>query len=87
MRAHLAGRDDGVTVLAPVRERYPDFANFLSEEADAGMIERLRRAETIGRPLGDRKFLDAAERKDTACSQAGQAWAEAACRRGLSVLP
>jgi putative transposase len=27
------------------------------------MIERLRRAETIGRPLGDRKFLDAAERK------------------------
>ena len=63
VRAHLAGRDDGVTVLAPVRERYPDFANFLSEEADAGMIERLRRAETIGRPLGDRKFLDAAERK------------------------
>jgi putative transposase len=26
------------------------------------MIERLRRAETIGRPLGDRKFLDAAGR-------------------------
>jgi len=63
VRAHLAGRDDGVTALAPVRERYPDFAHFLSEEADAGMIERLRRAESIGRPLGDRKFLDAAERK------------------------
>lgn len=27
------------------------------------MIARLRRAETIGRPLGNRKFLDMLERK------------------------
>jgi putative transposase len=27
------------------------------------MIARLRRAETIGRPLGSRKFLDTLERK------------------------
>jgi putative transposase len=27
------------------------------------MIERLRGAETIGRPLGPRKFLDMLERK------------------------
>jgi putative transposase len=54
VRAHLGGRDDGVTAIAPVCERYPDFANFLSEETDA---------ETIGRPLGRRKFLDTLERK------------------------
>ena len=63
VRAHLGGRDDGVTALAPVCERYPDFANFLSEETDAEMIARLRGAETIGRPLGNRKFLDMLERK------------------------
>jgi len=63
VRAHLGGRDDGVTALAPACERYPDFANFLSEETDAGMIARLRGAETIGRPLGNRKFLDMLERK------------------------
>jgi putative transposase len=62
-RAHLGGRDDGVTALVPVRERYPDFANFLYEETDAEMIARLRSAETIGRPLGNRKFLDTLERK------------------------
>ncbi|MBI5261682.1 MAG: hypothetical protein HY852_07675 [Bradyrhizobium sp.] len=27
------------------------------------MIERLCRAETIGRPLGSRKFMDAIERR------------------------
>jgi len=63
VRAHLGRRDDGVTTLAPVRERYPDFANFLSEESDAEMIEQLRSAETVGRPLGNRKFLDMLERK------------------------
>jgi putative transposase len=62
VRAQLTGRDDGVTALAPVRRRFPDFADFLSEAADADTIERLRRAETIGRPLGNRKFLDTIER-------------------------
>jgi len=63
VRAQSSGRDDGVTTLAPVRARYPDFANFLSEQADDAMIERLRRAESIGRPIGNRKFLDTVERK------------------------
>ena len=63
VRAHLGGRDDGVTARAPVCERYPDFANFLSEDTDAEMLARLRSAETIGRPLGSRKFLDTLERK------------------------
>ena len=63
VRAQLGGRDDGITALAPVRERYPDFAKFLSEAADDGLIERLRGAESTGRPVGNRKFLDALERK------------------------
>jgi putative transposase len=62
VRAQLSGRDDGVTALAPVRERFPDFANFLSEQVDADMIERLRGADSIGRPLGNRKFLGTIER-------------------------
>src|SRR5690349_15979987 len=62
-RAHLGGHDDGITAIAPVRERYPDFSHFLSEETDAEMLQRLRGAETIGRPLGNGKFLDAIERK------------------------
>ena len=62
VRAQSTGRDDGVTVLGPVRERFPDFAAFLAEETDAETIERLRRAESIGRPLGSRKFLDRLER-------------------------
>jgi putative transposase len=63
VRAQLGGRNDGVTALAPVRERYPDFAHFLSEEDDAEAIARLRAAGSIGRPLGNRKFLDAIERR------------------------
>jgi putative transposase len=86
VRAHLGGRDDGVTTLAPVRERYPDFANFLSEETDAEMIERLRSAETIGRPLGNRKFLDMFGTENEARSQARQTRAEAAYPGELSAL-
>ncbi len=62
VRAHCDGRDDGLTARGPVRERYPDFAAFLAEEADGAMVEGLRRAESIGRPLGDPRFLAAIER-------------------------
>jgi len=62
VRAQLGGRDDGATALTPVRQRFPDFAAFLSEQADPDTLERLRRAESIGRPLGNRKFLDSIER-------------------------
>ncbi|WP_369720638.1 transposase [Bradyrhizobium sp. LLZ17] len=63
VRAHIGGRDDGITAIAPIRERYPDFSHFLSEESEAGMIAQLRGAETIGRPVGNPKFLDMIERK------------------------
>ena len=61
-RAHLTGRDDGITARAPVRERVPDFAGLLAAEADADAFARLRAAESIGRPLGDDRFLARLER-------------------------
>jgi putative transposase len=56
-RAHLSGREDGITTLSPVLDRFPCFAEFIDTEADAGMLERLRRAESIGRPLGSDRFI------------------------------
>ncbi len=52
---------DGVTDTAPVAERYPDFAALLAPEDDGEEFRALRRAESIGRPLGDDGFLDRLE--------------------------
>lgn len=51
---------DGVTDTAPVHERYPDFASLLADD-DADGFQALRRAESIGRPLGDAGFLERLE--------------------------
>jgi putative transposase len=61
-RAHLAGKDDGLTALAPIRERFPRFADLLATEPEADLFARLRAAESIGRPLGDDGFLALIER-------------------------
>ncbi len=55
------GRDDGVTMTAPVLSRYPDFAALLAAGEDAEFSQRLRRAETIGRPIGGEAFLSQLE--------------------------
>ena len=52
---------DGLTATAPVAERYPDFAALLAAGEDEIVSERLRRAETIGRPLGGDAFLSGLE--------------------------
>jgi len=57
VHAHLAARDDGITAVAPVLDRYPDFAAFIDGDADEASFEHLRRAESIGRPLGSDGFL------------------------------
>jgi putative transposase len=49
---------DGVTTPAPCLARYSDFAALLEAGEDDERIKRLRKAETIGRPIGDRSFLD-----------------------------
>ncbi len=60
--AHLAGRDDAVVRVAPVLERVGDFARFLEEPTDEDTTyAALRRAETIGRPIGDPDWLAALE--------------------------
>ena len=61
-RAHLTGKDDGITARAPIKERFPDFADLLAGAADADAFARLRAAESIGRPLGDGRFLARVER-------------------------
>lgn len=58
-RAHLTGEADGVTDLAPIRDRLPSTQGLFDlAEHDLAAFERLRRAESIGRPVGDDRFLD-----------------------------
>ncbi len=62
-RAHLRGKDDGITALAPIRARFPRFADLLASEPEADLFGRLRAAESVGRPLGDDRFLARLERR------------------------
>jgi putative transposase len=61
-RAHLRGRGDGLTELAPIKQRFPDFADLLESSSQADLFTPLRAAESIGRPLGDSGFLSRIER-------------------------
>jgi putative transposase len=61
-RAHLRGKEDGLTALAPIKERFPGFADLLASEPEVELFDRLRAAESIGRPLGDDRFLSRIER-------------------------
>jgi len=61
-RAHLFGKSDGITALKPIRERFPRFADLLDDEPETDLFDRLRAAESIGRPLGDDRFLARIER-------------------------
>lgn len=61
VHAHLSGRDDGLTTVAPVLERYPRFAEMIDNGPDEPAFARLRRAESIGRPVGDEGFIASLE--------------------------
>jgi putative transposase len=61
--AHLRGKDDGLTALAPIKDRFAKFADLLASEPEADLFDRLRAAESIGRPLGDDRFLSRIERR------------------------
>ncbi|MEA2867013.1 MAG: REP-associated tyrosine transposase [Bradyrhizobium sp.] len=61
-RAHLRGKDDGLTALAPIRDRFPRFADLLDHEPEQDLFEQLRAAESVGRPLGDNRFFNRIER-------------------------
>ncbi len=57
LHAHLRGADDGVTNIAPALARFPHFGEFIAQGEEPVMFERLRQAESIGRPLGDDAFM------------------------------
>jgi putative transposase len=59
VQAHCAGRDDHVVSVAPALDRVGNFAAFLGEEFDeAFTYAALRKAETIGRPVGSLEWLE-----------------------------
>jgi len=63
-RAYLKGRDDGITETSDMRELCPDIKSLLANTPEQEMAEMLlRRAESVGRPLGSVKFLEKLERK------------------------
>ena len=61
VRAHLAGVDDSLAIVAPVLERTGDFAAFMAIDEEA-CYEALRRSEGTGRPLGAPEFVAGLER-------------------------
>ncbi len=56
-RAHLAGRDDDVTKVAPLLERVGDWAGFLAQGLDPQRHAAIRAGERTGRPLGGPAFV------------------------------
>jgi putative transposase len=62
VRTLLGLDDDGVTQAAPVRRLIPDLAAVLESAEDEERTMRLRRAESIGRPIGSSEWLERLER-------------------------
>ena len=63
-RAHLAGKDDHVVNVAPALDRIGDFRAFLGEEFDeAFTYAALRKAESLGRPVGSSGWIEDMERQ------------------------
>jgi putative transposase len=62
-RAQLAGEDDELATVAPLRALILDFAALFAMPADVATATRIERAPTIGRPLGRPEW--------TRCSSAG----------------
>ncbi len=63
-RAHFAGLDDAVVKVQPVLERVGDFGEFLDQPFDEdNAYAALRRAETIGRPIGDPHWIEGLEER------------------------
>jgi hypothetical protein len=60
--AHVAGRDDDLVQVEPLRERVKDWRPFLAEGLPTEEVELLRRHARTGRPLGETAFLDRIER-------------------------
>jgi putative transposase len=62
-RAQLAGEDDELATVAPLRALIPDFATLLAMPADAATTSRIERPPTIGRPLRRPEWIAMLERR------------------------
>ena len=73
VHAHLdPKKGDGITETKAVTARIPDFTAMLQAGEDAEMSHALRTAESIGRPLGNDKFLSKVETKTGRDPRPGQ---------------
>jgi putative transposase len=62
-RAYLKGEDDGLTETKAMLRRFPDMGVLLKSQASSFDELTVRDNETIGRPMGNDKFLSTLERK------------------------
>ncbi len=62
-RAYLKGVDDSLTDTAPMLSRFPEMRALLSAGSDAEALSRLLKSESIGRPLGDVRFMKKIEKR------------------------
>ena len=60
--AHVAGRDDDLVKSAPLLGLVPDWKQYVQRECSRTEVERLRRHERTGRPLGAEAFVRKLER-------------------------
>ena len=78
VRAHLAGRDDGLVAVAPLLDRCGGrFDDLIEAVASDGVMAALRGAETIGRPLGSPDFPGSSRSADGTRPEAAKARAKA----------
>ncbi len=62
VRAHRAGEDDELVEVAPLLERHGPIDAFLGGTEDEQATRALRMAETTGRPVGSRSWVEEMER-------------------------
>jgi putative transposase len=61
--AHVSGKDDRLVQAKPLLEFEPRWARVLSADAPADAVQKLRRHETTGRPVGGDRFLKKIEKR------------------------
>ena len=60
-RALLGAGDDPLTDLSAARKRFANFSDFLASQEDDEAAMRLRKGESVGRPIGSEAFLASLE--------------------------
>ena len=59
----MRGEDDDLVTAAPLLDRAGDWKAFVGQAVEREVIERLRRNERTGRPLGEEAFVKEVERQ------------------------